>query len=111
MSRGSRMHVEVSTDNTIDGSEVLTSQIVAMIQHELAHFADHITRVEVHLSDANADKSGPNDMHCVLEARLENHQPTVVKETAATLEQATKGAAGKMKRSLESSLGKLSDRR
>ena len=54
---------------------------------------------------------GPEDIKCLLEARLKGQQPTVVTDTAATLEQAAKGAAGKMKSSLESTLGRLSDRR
>jgi hypothetical protein len=46
----------------------------------------------------------------MIEVRLKGQQPTVVKDAAATLEQATKGAAGKMKNLLESTIGKLSDR-
>ncbi|ESQ17301.1 MAG TPA: hypothetical protein DDY29_00610 [Rhodobacteraceae bacterium] len=105
------MHIEVSTDNSIDGSENLTSQIRDLVRHELANMEKHITRLEVHLSDSNADKTGPDDMHCMLEARIEGLQPTAVKETAATVEQATKGAAAKMKNALESILGKRADRR
>ena len=105
------MHIEVSTDNTINGSEALTRQIKGLIQHELTNLEEHISRIEVHLSDTNADKSGPEGIMCLLEARLKGQQPTVVTDTAATLEQAAKGAAGKMKSSLESTLGRLSDRR
>jgi hypothetical protein len=109
--RKHEMHIEVSTDNSIDGSENLTSQIRDLVRHELANMEKHITRLEVHLSDSNADKTGPDDMHCMLEARIEGLQPTAVKETAATVEQATKGAAAKMKNALESILGKRADRR
>ena len=105
------MHIEVNTDNSIKGSEAVSAQITGLVQHELAYLAEHITRIEVHLSDANADKAGPDDIKCVLEARLKGQQPTVVTDAAATLEQATKGAAGKMKSALESTLGKLTDRR
>lgn len=105
------MHIEVSTDNSIKGSEAISAQITGLVQHELAYLAEHITRIEVHLSDANADKTGPGDIKCVLEARLKGQQPTVVTDVAATLEQVTKGAASKMKSALESTLGKLTDRR
>jgi hypothetical protein len=47
----------------------------------------------------------------MIEARLEGRQPTAVKHAAPTLDQAAKGAADKLKSSLESALGKLSDRR
>ena len=105
------MHIEVSTDNSIDGSEALTNHIKGLVKNALVHFGDQITRVEVHLSDANAGKTGQDDKHCMIEARLEGRQPTAVKHAAATLDQATKGAADKLKSSLESALGKLSDHR
>ncbi|MEN8741617.1 MAG: HPF/RaiA family ribosome-associated protein [Phaeobacter gallaeciensis] len=105
------MHIEVSTDNSIKGSEAITTQITGLVQNDLAYLAEHITRIEVHLSDANADKSGPDDIKCVLEARLKGQQPMAVTDSASSLEQATRGAAGKMKSALESTLGKLTDRR
>ncbi|QGX99199.1 hypothetical protein EI983_13355 [Roseovarius faecimaris] len=105
------MHIEVSTDNSIKGSEAITAQITGLVQNDLAYLAEHITRIEVHLSDANADKSGPDDIKCVLEARLKGQQPMAVTDSASSLEQATRGAAGKMKSALESTLGKLTDRR
>lgn len=105
------MHIEISTDNSIDGSEALTNHIKGLVKNALVHFGDQITRVEVHLSDANAGKTGQDDKHCMIEARLEGRQPTAVKHAAATLDQAAKGAANKLKKSLESALGKLSDHR
>ena len=56
------------------------------------------------LETSNAGKTGPDDKHCMIEARLEGRQPTAVTHIAATLDQAVKGAADKMKRSLESTL-------
>lgn len=103
------MHIEVRTDNSIDGSEGLVRHTKELIQHELAHVSQHITRAEVHLSDANADKTGPDDMQCMIEVRLEGLQPTVTKDAGATLEQATKGAAIKMKHALETILGKRAE--
>ena len=60
-----------------------------------------MTRVEIHLGDTNVNKTGLHDMHCMLEVRLEGLQPTVVKESAANVERAAKGAAVKMRHSLE----------
>ena len=103
------MHIEVSTDNSIDGSEALTSLIKGLVQHELAYLDDHLTRIEVHLSDERTGTTGQEAKHCVIEARVKGRQPTVAKDTAATLELAAKGAATKLKSSLVSTLGKLSD--
>jgi hypothetical protein len=106
---GVTMHIEISTDNNISGSDGLASHIRGIVEKSLAHFADQITRVEVHLSDANAGKSGQNDIHCMMEARLEGRQPTAATHAAETLDSAAKGAADKLKRSLESALGRLRD--
>ncbi len=105
------MHIEVSTDNSIEGSEAFTSHIRGLVQHELAHFEEHISRVEVYLSDAGTGTSGLEEKHCTIEARLKGQQPTAVKDSAMTLEHATKGAGAKLKSALESTLGKLSERR
>lgn len=105
------MHIEVSTDNSIDGSEAFTDHIKGLVQHELAHVEDHITRVEVHLSDAGTGTTGQDEKHCTIEARLKGQRPTVVKDAGMTLDLATKGAAAKLKNALDSILGKLSERR
>lgn len=105
------MHIEVSTGNNIEGSQAFTDHIKGLVEGNLSYLDEHITRIEVHLSDASTGNVGETHMHCTLEARLKGQQPTVVKEEAETLEKATKGAATKMKHALESTLGKLSERR
>ena len=52
------MHVEISTDNTISGSAELNAALTDTVRHGLAHFEAHVTRVEVHLKDRNAEKIG-----------------------------------------------------
>ena len=103
------MLIEISTDSNTDGSDTVSIHTKELVQNALVHFGDQITRIEVHLSDANAGKSDQDDKHCMIEARLEGRQPTAVTHADATLEKAAKGAADKMKRSLESTLGRLRD--
>jgi len=105
------MKIQVNTDVNIDGSEALADQVRATVEHALKHFADHITRVEVHLSDENGGKSGLHDQRCMLEARVEGRQPLAVTEQAATQEQAVLGAAQKLSRLLDKTLGRLRDHR
>lgn len=105
------MKIELNTDVHIDGTEALAAHVSATVEQALKHFSEHITRVEVHLSDENAGKSGPNDQRCMLEARLEGRQPVVVTDQAATLERAVHGAAQKLARLLDSTLGRLQDHR
>jgi ribosome-associated translation inhibitor RaiA len=101
------MLIQINTDDNINQSDALPERTEATIRNVLDRFADQVTRVEVHLSDENSDKkSGNADMRCLLEARLEGLQPVAVTDTAATVEQAVDGAARKMRRSLDSILGR-----
>jgi ribosome-associated translation inhibitor RaiA len=67
--------------------------------------------VEVHLSDENSHKSGQMDKRCVMEARLEGRQPSAATHQAATLDLAIDGAADKLARMIESTLGRLHEQR
>jgi ribosome-associated translation inhibitor RaiA len=102
------MKIQVNTDHNIHGSEATIEQIEATVESTLGHLAEHITRVEVHVSDENAEKGGSADKRCMMEARLEKHQPIAVTEEAAPLDEAVDGAAHKLKRLLDHTLGRLS---
>ena len=105
------MIIQINTDDNIDQSEAQPEQTEAKIRNVLDRFADRVTRIEVHLSDENSDKkSGSTDMRCLLEARLEGLEPVAVTDAAATVAQAVDGAARKMRRCLDSTLGRLRKR-
>ncbi len=105
------MQVEVSTDHNIEGSEQLTSQVVAEVTATLSRFADQLTRVDVHLSDENADKGGTADKRCMIEARPAGLQPVAVTDHGATVEDACSGALRKLTSVLDTRFGKLSNRK
>ncbi len=105
------MKIQLNTDVNIDGTEGLAAKVAATIEQALERFSEHVTRVEVHLSDENGDKSGQQDQRCMLEARLEGRQPVAVTDHAATLEQAVHGAAQKLVHLLDTTLGRLHDHR
>ncbi|WP_216902101.1 HPF/RaiA family ribosome-associated protein [Synechococcus sp. CCY 9618] len=99
------MQVQINTDHNIGGDERLAEAVEAAVRGALGHFGAQLTRVEVHLSDQNSDqKTGSEDMRCVLEARPAGHQPLSASDEAATVEQAVDGAARKLKHVLESTL-------
>jgi ribosome-associated translation inhibitor RaiA len=102
------MKIQINTDNHVTGREELAKHAEATVESTLGHLADHITRVEVHLSDENSDKGGAHDKRCMVEARLEGHQPIAVTDDAETITQAIAGAADKLKRLLDHTLGRLS---
>ena len=106
------MQIQMNTDGNIDGHAALATQIGSVVESALNRFSDYITRVEVHLSDENSDKKGGNDdMRCVMEARLEGRQPIAVTHHAATVDQAVDGAADKLTRLIESTLGRLREQK
>jgi len=105
------MQIQVNTDHTIEGHEALAAQIRGVVESALSRMSDHITRVEVHLIDERGPKSGKNDKRCMLEARLEGRQPVAVTDEAETLDLAVHGAADKLARLIEHTLGKLHDQR
>ncbi len=103
------MQIQVNADHTVRGSERLTAHVGAVVEGALSHFSAQITRVEVHLSDENGAKSGQDDKRCMMEARIEGRHPIAVTHHAASLDQAIEGAADKLTRSIEHTLGRLRD--
>ncbi|HEX7486321.1 MAG TPA: HPF/RaiA family ribosome-associated protein [Vicinamibacterales bacterium] len=104
------MQIQVHTDSSIRGSDELTRVVETATQTAVRRWAQRITRVEVHLSDTNRLKGGADDKRCLMEARVGGLQPIAVTHNARTLPEAIDGAADKLKKSLESTLGRLSDR-
>jgi ribosome-associated translation inhibitor RaiA len=103
------MQIQVNTDDNVEGRDELAGQVEAEVKATLSRFSDHITRVEIHLSDENAGKSGSADKRCLMEARPAGRQPIAVSHEGATLEEAYSGAAKKLRSSLERIFGRASD--
>ncbi|MBA3642428.1 MAG: HPF/RaiA family ribosome-associated protein [Acidobacteriota bacterium] len=104
------MQVQTNTDRNITGSDKLSAHVETVVAGALGRFTEQITRVEVHLSDENGARGGGSDIRCMMEARLEGRPPTAVTHQAATVDEAMQGAADKLARSIESTLGRLRDR-
>ncbi len=103
------MQIQINTDHNLDGREALSAHIRKVVERALNHESRHITRVEIHLADENGPKSAPDVLRCAMEARLEGHQPLAVTFEAATLHQAVDGAADKLARLVEHTLGRQRD--
>lgn len=105
------MQIQVETDRHIPGDDILTDSIREEVQTSLNRFDDHLTRVEVHLSDQNSDnRGGADDIRCLIEARIEGRQPSVVTHDAANVKQAFTGAIDKLKRLLTSTIERMQAR-
>ena len=105
------MLIQVNAAHNIEGHKALSVWADDAVKSGLSRQSEHITRVEVHLTDENGGKSGANDKCCVMEARLEGRQPIAVTHRAATLREATDGATNKLSKAIDSVLGRLRDQR
>jgi hypothetical protein len=101
------MQVQVNTGNGMENKETLERWADEFLNESLARFKQEITRVEVQLSDENSGKKGAADKRCMLEARLNGHEPLAVTHRGETQDEAFRGAAQRLINLLDHTLGKL----
>lgn len=104
------MQINVNTDKTIEHSQGLDEHVETQVHSAIERFRDQITRVEAHLSADLKHKSSDGENRCMLEARVTGYQPIAVTAHAPTLHQAINSAATKLKRAIDSALGRLHDK-
>lgn len=105
------MHIQFNTDSSVEGRDSLFARIRPDVEKALARFAEHITRLEIHVTDVNAHKGGDDDLRAVVEVRREGKQPITATNTAPSAREAVKGATEKVARALDSDIGKARARR
>lgn len=103
------MTIQFNTDKNITGDNTFTAQNVAKIKKSLSRYSDHISRIEVHLSDEDGRKDGMGAIRCLMEARMDGRQPIAVTSQSDTYEQAVGQALDKLRSSLDTILGRLSN--
>jgi len=101
------MKILINTDNNISGTEEMREPLKAAIANEFDRFSDHLTRIEVKLSDGNGDKNSDNDKRCVLEVRSRGMQPLVVTSHGDSVKNTLDEAIDKMKTCLDTVMGRL----
>lgn len=101
------MQIQVNTVKNVETTPELLAHLEEQITSSLARFRAAITRVEVHLRDANGGKNGAADKECMLEARLAGHDPVAVTHAADRFELAVSGARDKLVRLITRRLARL----
>lgn len=101
------MTIQINTDKNVQVHEAFETQLDDLLSEELSRFSEHITRLEVHLSDENGNKKGQDDKRCMIEARLEGRRPIAVTANANDYELAVSDAIEKLKSSLDTIEGRL----
>ena len=103
------MQIQVHTDKNVKVSDGMVQHVEDQVESALSRFRDQITRVEVHLSDENAGRSGDSDKRCVMEARPAGKPPVAVTHHAASVGEAYSGAVHKLKAVIEHRYGRTRD--
>lgn len=103
------MEINVNTDNTIDRHQGLDERVREAVESSISRF-EQVRRVDVHLSNQHGQKHEDGDNYCMMEARVAGYEPVVVHAHGADLHLSISGAAGKLKRALDSALGRLNDK-
>lgn len=104
------MQILVESDNNLKAGD-LNEYVQSAVTAAVGHYADRVTRIEAHLGDNNSrEKSGADDLRCMLEARLAGLKNVAVTHEAENIELAIDGAVDKLARALQSTLGKFEDR-
>lgn len=104
------MQVNIHTDNTIEQHQGLDQRVDEVVRAAVGRFGEHITRVEVHLSNENSQKQAEGGNRCMMEARITGYQPVVVTNHDVNLHLAISGAGAKLQRAIDSALGRLHDK-
>lgn len=102
------MQIQINPGNNVESYQYVASEIEARLTKKLQRFEEYITRIEVHVEDDHL-KTSQKEKRCLLEARIKHHQPVVVSDTASSFNEAINGAIDKLKRSLDSTIGRLSN--
>jgi len=93
------VQIEINYRN-MDKSDAVNGHIEQELGSAVGRFSERLTRVEVHLSDENAGKSGPDDKRVMFEARPRGMDPIAVEARDNDMYKAISEAAGKLRRAL-----------
>ena len=102
------MQIQINADNHLESSAARDDWARGVVDAAMSHFADQVTRVEVHLSDENAAKGSAAVVRCKMEARINGRAPIAVTHDAPSLDPAVNGAADKLVRATEHAIGRAS---
>ena len=101
------MEILINTDHNIAGTAEMHAYFKSSLEERFDRFSDHLTRIEMKISDENGEKFSEKDKRCVLEARIKGMQPTVVTSYSDTVEKAVSEASDKLKTALDTIMGRL----
>lgn len=100
------MLVQVNTSNNVDGAQSATAAIEERVRERLARLADRLTRVEVHVEDADGTRNGPAGIAVRMEARPAGGQPLIASASGREVEGTANDALRKLVDVLDRNFGR-----
>lgn len=105
------MQIQLQTDRNIEHNVGLEDHVKGVVRKSLLPFRDHVTRVEVHLSDVNSKKTSEQDKRCVMEFHMTGLHSMAVTAQADTVHHVLDSAAKKLRQAVSSAHKKQLGRR
>lgn len=100
------MHIELQTNHHIENNVGLGHHVNDVIRKTLQSYRDHITRVDVHLSDVNSKRTSKQDKRCVVEFHISGLRPMAVSAKADTVHRVLDRAVKKLRHAVVSAYEK-----
>jgi len=101
------MQVQVHTGKGVtSGTDWMEQELL----DALSRFEQHLIRVEVHVSDQNGEKTGGDDIKCVMDAQVAGLRSQVATHRASNVHDAYRGALHTLARSLDAAVDKSTQR-
>ncbi len=95
------MRIILHNDDTLHGFDSARTLAEEVLHKEIkGRMREMLTRVEIWVADENADKGGPDDKRCTMEAHPRGRKPVGVQARAADIPAALCAAAKKLARAL-----------
>jgi hypothetical protein len=104
------MQFQFNTSNDITGDDDIRARIEVSVVTKLDRISNELTRVEIHLADANGPRGG-TDKVATLEARPRGSDPITVTATAPTVDAAAADAASKLLTAFDRERGRRTTRK
>lgn len=101
------MIIQLHAGRSLNIHEEYALKLNGLVSRELDRFTELLTRVELHLSDENAQRKTKEDKKCTIEAKLKSKHPVAVSDHGDTYDNAISGAIHKLKASLNTVVGKM----
>lgn len=105
------MQFQFNSDNQTDAGADVAARVEDIARSRLARIADRLTRIEVHLGEADGARAGGDDKSCTIEARPAGMEPVSASHRSADIEAAVAGAADKLLAVVDRQIGKQTTRK